>query len=421
MTTTSTEAGADRSAAVPSHFNPHEATFDEVRRLYGAIGDQACPVVHSDALGGFYMLTSYAETRRAAGDWKRYSSAAGVTLPKRPVRSAALEHDPPEHDLWRGLFKEVLNLATYRRFEERIVAITTDLIDRFASRGTADLVAEFAAVLPVLAICEIIGIEDPVRATLAGEIAIELLQGFTEPERYAAAHRRYRAFCAEEIAERRRSPREDFLTRLATQEVTPGHTLSDAEIAALLSGFLSAGHHTTSSLLGSMLHRVTSDTALRDQLVGEPALIAKAVEESLRLDTPLHFFYRQTTGDVEVDGCPIPAGSEVMLNFAAANRDGQAFSCPEEFRLDRQPNAHLGFGFGIHACAGSQLARLESRVAMEALLGRLPDIVGTDESVTVNLLGGVLAMVERLPVRFTAETAGVIASPQPSRSGAPPS
>jgi cytochrome P450 len=403
-TTTSAETEVDRAPAELSHFNPHEATFDELRQLYGAIGEQGCPVAHSDALGGFYMLTSYAETRRAAGNWKSYSSAAGVTLPKRPVRSAALEHDPPEHDLWRNLFKEVLNLATYRRFEERILAITTDLIDRFASRGTADLVSEFAAVLPVLAICEIIGIEDPVRATLAGEIAIELLHGFADPQRFAVAHGRYRDFCAEEIAARRQSPRDDFLTRLATQEVAPGHALSDAEIAALLSGFLSAGHHTTSSLLASMLHRVATDRALRDQLVRQPELIPKAVEESLRLDTPLHAFYRRTTGDVEVDGVSIPAGSEVMLNFAAANRDGQAFSCPEEFRLDRQPNAHLGFGFGIHACAGSQLARLESRVAMEALLARLPDIVCTDESVTVNLLGGALAMLERLPVRFTAET-----------------
>jgi cytochrome P450 len=405
MTTDSTEPSGDQAAAVPSHFNPHEATFDDVRELYAAMNEEGCPVVHSDALGGFYMLTSYGETKRAAGDWQRFSSAAGVTLPKRPTRSAALEHDPPEHDLWRGVFKEVLNLATYRRFEERIVAITTDLIDRFASRGSADLVSEFAAVLPVLAICEIIGIEDPVRAKLAGEIAIELLQSFTEPKRYALAHGRYVAFCAEEIAARRQAPRDDFLTRLATQEVAPGHKLSDAEIAALLSGFLSAGHHTTSSLLASMLHRVSTHEDLRDQLVAEPQLIAKAVEESLRLDTPLHSFYRQTTGSVEVAGVPIPAGSEVMLNFAAANRDGQAFNCPEEFRLDRQPNAHLGFGFGIHACAGSQLARLEARVGMEVLLGRLPDIVCTDDLVTVNLLGGVLAMVQRLPVQFTPEAA----------------
>ena len=382
-------------------FNPHETDVDGARGLYASMHRQGCPVIHSEQLGGFYLTASHPETRKAAADWRTYSSAAGVTLPKRPFKSAALEYDPPEHGFWRDLFKEVLNLATYREFEAKITEHAGELIAEFAPRGRADLATELGEILPVMTICEIVGVHDRERALLAREIALEVMASFGDADASARARERYVGFCMEEIDDRRRHPREDFLTRLGTAEVAPGRMLADDEIVSLLTGFLVAGHHTTSSLLAGVFQRVAADPELRDGLIADPTLISAAIEETLRLDTPLHGFFRRTTSATTFADVPIASGSEVMLNYAAANRDPAVFGCPEDFDLGRKPNPHLAFGFGIHSCPGSQLARLEARVVLEELLRRLPDLTADEEPVEIDWLGANLALIPRVPVTFT--------------------
>ncbi len=382
-------------------FNPQETDVESARGLYASMHGEGCPVIHSEELGGFYLTASHPQTRKAAADWQTYSSAAGVTLPKRPFKSAALEFDPPEHEFWRNLFKEVLNLATYREFEAKIAEHSVELIAEFAPRGKADLASELSEILPVMTICEIVGVHDRERALLARQIAIDVMASFGDEVAAPEARARYVAFCMEEIESRRRHPREDFLTRLGTAEVEPGRMLTDAEIVSLLTGFLVAGHHTTSSLLASVFQRIATDPELRDRLLVDPALIPAAVEETLRLDTPLHGFFRRTTTDATLGDLPIAAESEVMLNYAAANRDPTVFACPADFDLSRKPNPHLAFGFGIHSCPGSQLARLEARVVIEELLTRLPDLAADDEPVAADWLGSNLAMIPSVPVTFT--------------------
>jgi cytochrome P450 len=386
----------DDTSSLPTDYDHNKASLEDVHALYDAMHEAGCPVIHSDALGGFYMMASHPVIREAAADWRGFSSAGGVALPKLPRRPAAIAYDPPEHTFWRDLYREVLNLATYREFEERITAHTGALIDAFAPRGRADLAEELAQVIPVTTIMEIIGVHDPARIAVAQQIGHDIVRN---PGAESIA--RFAGFCGEEVSERRAAPREDFITRLAIEDVEPGRRLTDDEIVHFLVGFFTAGHQTTASVMASLLDEIARDQGLRDQLVSDPSLIPKAAEEAVRLHTPLHGFFRQTTADRDIAGTVIPAGSEVMLNYAAANRDPDVFEDPHDFRLDRSPNPHVGFGFGIHTCVGAQLGRLEIRIVIEQVLARLPDIVHTGEVIPTTWEFGNGEILESVPVTFT--------------------
>jgi cytochrome P450 len=384
-------------------FNHHESSVEAMWELYPQL-HSSCPVAHSDALGGFYMLTGYDDVKDAASRWNDFSSAGGMMLPKAPFRIAAIEFDPPEHDFWRGLFREVLRPGTYRAFAERLEQHIHTLIGEFAASGRADLVAELTDPLPVMSICELIGIHEPDRAREVRRIALEAFYATGDPAASAEALGSFAAFCLKEVEDRRSQPRDDFLTRLGTgtaDGTESGRPLEDAEIVNLLIGFLIAGHHTTSSVMSSMLLHVAADPLLRVRLIDDPALIPKMVEETVRLDTPLHGFFRQTTRDVEIDQVPIPVGSEVMLNYAAANRDPAVFDRPQSLDIDRPKNPHLGFGFGIHTCVGAQLARLELQTTLRIVLTELTDLALRDEPINTLWSGGNLYMIDRLPVTFT--------------------
>lgn len=385
-------------------FNHHESSVEEMWTLYPQL-HSGCPVAHSDALGGFYMLAGYEDVKSAALRWEDFSSAGGMTLPKVPFRVAAIEFDPPQHDFWRSLYREVLKRSTYKSFADRLEQHIHDFIGEFAHRGRADLVAELTDPLPVLSICELIGIHEPERAKEVRRIALEVFAATGEPAATAEALNGFAALCLNEVNDRRAHPRDDFLTRLGTgtaDGTDNGRLLEDAEIVNLLIGFLIAGHHTTSSAMTSMLLHVASDPQLRQRLVDHPDLVPRMVEETVRLDTPLHGFFRQTTHNVEVDDVAIPQGSEVMLNYAAANRDPAVFHHPETLDIDRPKNPHLGFGFGIHTCVGAQLARQELQTTLRIVLAELPDLtLITDEPITRLWSGGNLYMIDRLPVTFT--------------------
>ena len=390
------------SALELGRHDDHASSTREQHALYAELHSRPCPVAHSDAYGGYYMLVGHREVKQAAGSWQTFSSAGGTGLPKAPIRIAALEFDPPDHAFWRDIYREVLNLATYRSSQTRVEAHVAALIDAFAPRGRAELVAELTAVVPVTTICEIIGIRDPERALAARRIALETFELTGDPEALGAALGRFAGFCLEEVDARRRAPRDDFLTRLGTQPAR-GALLTDEQIVNLVISFLIGGHHSTTSAMTSLLATVASDPELRDRLVADPALIPRAVEETIRLNTPLHGFYRQTTCPVDVAGVPIPAGSEVQLNYGAANRDPSVYVAPDKFDLDRPTASHLGFGHGIHTCVGAQLARLELRLTLQQVLTRLPDLTlatPLDEPVWS---GGHLQALPRLEVAFTSE------------------
>ena len=385
---------------LPQDLDPIGADADGMLGLYREAHAQGCPVLHSTAHGGFYLLSSHAAVRAAAADWGTFSSANGVTLPRFPVRNVAIEHDPPEHTYWSGVYREILSPRATRAAEESVRADAIALIDGFAGRGEAELVGDLATIIPGNTICRLLGITDPERVRLGCRLGVELGEGIVDPVKAGPAIAAFTEFVRSEIGSRRAAPRDDFLTRVATEDIN-GHRLSDDEIQAVCTGFLLAGHHTTTSGMSALFHRIATTPELRDRLAADPSLIPAAAEEAIRLETPLHGFFRTTTREVDVEGTSIPAGSEVWLNYQAGNRDPRVFDDPEEFRADRRPNPHLAFGHGIHTCTGASLARMEMRVVTEELLARIPDLTSTGEA-PHHLWGGFNIMrLDRVPVTFT--------------------
>jgi cytochrome P450 len=359
---------------------------------------EKCPVAHSDAHGGFYMFTRHSDVRAAAKDWQTYSSADGFTLPPLPIRAFAIQADPPQHTIERDLFKEVLNVDMYRRFETHAKRDAARLIDAFLPDGKVDLVAALCEPLPVLTICGMIGL-DADEATRVRPVAIATFEATKDVALMIEANRKFNALVKEFSDARRGKPREDFMTRLATQPFE-GEVMSDDEIGNLLQGILIAGHHTTTSAMASLLAHIFGDPRVKQKLIEDPDLVRAAVEETLRLNTPLHMFGRTTKCPVAVGGAELPEDSFVMLNWAAANRDAETFQNPDEFRLDRSPNPHVAFGFGIHTCTGAQLARIELEVVAKELFGRAPDMELDGDPPEYHFSGGNLAILPELWARF---------------------
>jgi cytochrome P450 len=174
-------------------------------------------------------------------------------------------------------------------------------------------------------------------------------------------------------------------------------------MVGLMAAFLGAGHHSTTSAMTSLVNEVFTRPAVRAAIAADRTLIPVAVEEALRLRPPFFGFFRRTTRAVTVAGAGIPAGTDVYMGWAAANRDPQMFEQPTAFRLDRGSNRHLAFGFGIHTCPGAALARLELRVLLEQLFDRLPDLCVDVADPAYDFGGGDYNFIPVLPISFTPQ------------------
>ena len=387
--------------ALPTDLDPFAETGESLMDLYRDAHEQRCPVLHSTAHGGYYMVTSHADIREAASDWETFSSANGVTLPRFPIRNVAIEHDPPEHTYWRGVFGEILSPGGIRRAQASILEDVTTVFDALAPRGEAELVTDVAKIIPGNVICRLLGITDPARVTVGCRLGVGLAEAVFDPALAGPAFGAFAEFVMGEIGSRRQHPQDDFLSRVANSDIN-GRRLTDDDIMGLCTGFFIAGHETTTSGMSALFYEIATNSELRDRLTAEPALISRAAEEALRLQSPLHGFFRTNTRDVEVGGTSIPAGSEVWLNYQAGNRDPDVFPHPDVFDLDRRPNPHLAFGHGIHTCVGAPLARLELRIVTEQLLRRLPDLRSTGAPKKLRRGGFNIVGIAAVPVTFTA-------------------
>jgi cytochrome P450 len=360
-----------------------------------------CPVAHSDEHEGFHLLLGYAEVKQGAADHEGLSSASQVArpvLPREPL--AALEMDEPRHRHWRELFAQAVTPHTVSVMEPLVRADVNRHIDRFIECGSADLVKELAEPVPAEAICRLVGIDDDLVAEVRTRAA-RMFSVLNDPELFGQRVREFAEITVAEAHRRIAHPRDDYLTYLANVEVE-GEPLGDEGIVAVLIGFLGAGHHTTTAALTSLVHEVFGDESVRARVADDPAkLVPIAVEEALRLWPPFFGFFRRATGDTQLAGVDIPAGGDVYLGWASANRDPAVFDDPNRFRLDRGRNRHLSFGFGVHACPGAPLARMEMRVVLEELIRRIPDLTVEAAEPEYVFSGGDYAHIRTLPVRFS--------------------
>jgi pimeloyl-[acyl-carrier protein] synthase len=286
--------------------------------------------------------------------------------------------DPPDHTRMRRLLQKTFLPRTLERLAVEIRRTTGELLDTAAERGTIDVVADLAYPLPVSVIAELLGVPRDHREQLKRWSAI-IMEFQAVPLPSAAAILRsqagiveMRAYLSELLEARRKNPREDLISELLMLELD-GDRLAEDELLSTCLTLLVAGHETTTNLIGSAVWLFLKHPEQRARLRAQPALVASAIEEVLRFESPLHRVGRTALSDTELAGVTIRKGETVFLLLASANRDPAQFAQPDVFDVARSPNKHIAFGYGIHFCLGAALARLEAPVAVNALFERWPE------------------------------------------------
>ncbi len=348
------------------------------------------------ALGpGSWLLTRHADVLAAYRSPHMSSDKQREFAPRLKAPSPIYEHhttslvfsDPPLHTRVRRLLMGALNQRAITRMEAGVAALVQRLLDTMADEPAPDLITHFAAQIPVEVIGNLLAVPHADRAPLRGWSlailsALEPAPGDAVLGRANAAVTEFIAYLQQLVAERRRHPGDpeaDVLTRLIHGDAEG--QLSEAELLHNCIFLLNAGHETTSNLIGNGLHALLRHRGEFERLRREPELINTAVEELLRFESPLQLNNRLTTAPVSLGGVELPAGSFVTLAIGAANRDEAAFEQPGRLDIARKPNPHLAFGQGAHACSGMNVARLEARIAIGALVARYPllDLAGAPE------------------------------------------
>jgi pimeloyl-[acyl-carrier protein] synthase len=311
--------------------------------------------------------------------------------------------DPPDHTRLRRLVVKAFTPRLVESLRPRIQAIVDELLDAMAGTDGGDLIQALAYPLPVIVICEMLGVPAGDRAQLkrwSDELAalLDPLQASGGMPHLERMYLELAAYFRAIFAQRRAQPHEDLISSLVAVE-DHGDRLSEAELLSLCALILGAGHETTTNLIGNAVVALLRHPAERRRLQEQPDLIGSAVEEFLRYDSPVQLTDRVALEDCEIGGRRIRKGVMVGMLLGAANRDPERFADPDRLDLSRQDNEHLAFGHGIHFCLGAALARIETQVAITSLLRRFPDFRGDPQALAYRrsmVLRGVLS----LPLRW---------------------
>lgn len=341
---------------------------------------------------GSFLISRYDDLDRIYRDTTLFSSdKKAVFAPKFGAGSPLFEHhttslvfsDPPLHTRVRRIMSSALTPRALARMEPGLIATVDHLLAAMADRPVVDLIADFAATIPIQVIGNLLDVPMDERRPLR-DWSLAIL-GALEPSlseaELAMGHQaveEFKAYLSDLIARRRAAPGDpetDVLTRLigdSDTEVQP-EGLSEIELIQNCIFILNAGHETTTNLIGNGLALLHDHPDQRALLLAQPELIKPAVEEILRFRSPNQLGNRETTGMVELGGHVIPRGSNLHLVIGAANRDPEIFDNPQVFDVARKPNRHLAFAGGPHVCVGLTLARLEGKIALERFLARYPN------------------------------------------------
>ncbi|GIE04287.1 cytochrome P450 [Paractinoplanes durhamensis] len=307
------------------------------------------------------------------------------------------------HLRWRRMMSRSFTAKRVNALRPRIEELAHGLIDDMEASGApADLGAALGFPLPVFVICELLGVPADHRDRFAHwSDAMLNLTRYPQDELDTAAAE-FHEFMASHVRGKREKPGDDLLSELATIVDAQDGRLGEAELIMTAQGLLVAGHETTANMIGKMVAMLLADRSRWESLLADRELIPSAVEESLRFDANPNFgIPRYLSEPVEVAGQTLPAGTTVITNLAAANRDTCAFADAGEMVLDRKPNPHLAFGAGPHSCLGQSLARVELQTVLGVLLDRLPGldlVVGPDE--LRRREGLIVGGIEEVPVRW---------------------
>jgi cytochrome P450 family 142 subfamily A polypeptide 1 len=353
---------------------------------------------------GLAAATTYQAVLDAERNPELFSSTGGIR-PDQPGMPYMIDMDDPAHVLRRKLVNAGF---TRKRVMDRLPSIQElcdTLIDGVIEKGECDFVRSIAAPLPMAVIGDMLGVRpeerelllkwsDDLVCGLSSHLDESVMQSIMET--FAA----YTAFTMEVIADRRANPRDDLFSVLVHSEVE-GSRMADEEIVMETLLLLIGGDETTRHTLSGGTEQLLRHRDQWERLVADPSLLPGAIEEMLRWTSPVKNMCRTLTADTEFHGTQLKAGEKIMLMFESANFDETVFDNPDEFRIDRNPNSHLAFGFGTHFCLGNQLARLELRTMLEKILVRMPDLRLADEGRLPLRPANFVSGLEEMPVVFT--------------------
>ncbi|WP_426574483.1 cytochrome P450 [Aquihabitans sp. McL0605] len=359
------------------------------------------PVTWSEEHGGFWVVTRHADVLAVAQDWAAFSSAQGVSIPKTESTVVAIpEHiDPPLQKSYRQVINAYFTPQAVARFEPDARALVTRLIDGFVETGSCDFLAEFARPFPGLAFFELI-LNAPADTVASLNETVMAATNPNNPER-GQAWVALNTWIAGFVADRRREPAQGDVVDAILGATIDDRPITEPEIIGMIQLLILGGLDTTAGALGQFMLRFADDPAIPELLRHQPDAIPRAVEELLRLDGPFIAIARTATRDVEVGGQPIAEGDKVLIYWASANRDEAEFPCPHAFDIDRTRNRHLAFGAGPHRCAGSNLARMNLRVAVEELTRRLVDVRLQDGAAPIEFHSVLNRVPLSVPITFT--------------------
>jgi cytochrome P450 len=326
-----------------------------------------------------------------------FSSAKYQRTAEAVMGKNLLSTDPPEHTRYRELVAQAFSPRAIALWEAEVVQpVIRGLLERLAPHGRADLAREFTFRFPVEVIARLFGLPDD-DLTDFHRWGVELQCVLFDFERGVAASRSLTDYLLPVIQEHRRSPRENLLSGLVAAELG-GEKLSDEEILGFMRLLLPAGLETTYRAAGNMLCALLTHPAQLAAVRAQRRLLDAAVEESMRWETPLTGGLRVATRDAELAGVQVAAGEKVYVCWGSANRDESRWPDAERFDIEREHKPHLGFGFGPHRCLGMHLARMEMRVALDAVLDCLPGVRLDPAAQDVHITGEGFRSPATLPV-----------------------
>ncbi|PWS51640.1 cytochrome P450 [Streptomyces sp. FT05W] len=341
-----------------------------------------CPVQPVPAGSGgrtSYLVTGYAEAREALGDARLSKDTAAFFAGKGTQRRlhpavahTMLASDPPQHTRLRKLVTKAFTTGAVTKLRPFIAQVTEELLDQWPVGEQFDFVAGLAVPLPVLVICELLGVPEGDRSDIQRWSAELFAAG--RPDVVDAASHSMADYMTSLIAAKRLSPGTSLLDRLISARDGDDH-LSEEELVSLAALLLVAGHETTTNFLGNAVLALLQHPAQLHRLRENPDDVPAVLDELLRFESPVSTAtFRFTTEAVRLGGTDIPAGVPVLVALGAANRDPKRFPSPDILDLERDTAAHLSFGHGIHRCVGAPLAKAEAEIALRMILTRFPEV-----------------------------------------------
>jgi cytochrome P450 len=363
------------------YYDPYDFTIDtDPYPVWRRMRDEA-PLYYNDKFG-FYALSRFDDVERCSVDWRTYISGRGTVL--EIIKSgmaippgSILFEDPPTHDIHRGLLVRLFSPRRIAAIEDKVRAFTVACLDRHVGAGGFDFITDLGAEMPMRTIGMLLGIPEADQAAIRDHTDHGLqLQADGEAPTGGYDLSSGMGLFADYLDWRAAHPSDDLMTELITAEFVDetGVTrrLSREEILGYVGLLAGAGNETTTRLIGWTGKVLADNPDQRQLLVDDPSLIPNAIEELLRYEAPSPVQARYITHDVEHYGQTVQEGNVMLLLSASANRDERRFPEPDRFDVRRQIGHHVSFGYGIHFCLGSALARLEGRVALEEVLKRFP-------------------------------------------------